>query len=337
MKLSKGMTLNNGCIRIRVFSRGLLVCDETLGPATPESISAAEIYLARIRQNIRAERLGLPAVDVEMKFRDAAKLYIKKWGEATDANGRIVHSTESLDKLRGVIEREFIPVFGNYWFDAIKPKHVQAWRDKLVARGVSGTSANRYQAVLGSIFTHIDQWSKLETITPVRRPSGSPVASVDTAETIKRERILTQYEFRKLLLAAETLGDHDGKQIIKYLFITQLNEKDLKSLRLGAPIVMLRSKTKQRIELPMTMMHQLNWINWLKRWQAIRTEAGLEDVQVRDIRKTSINVVSGEYDEVLVSQYAAHASTKTTRENYIVNNAEKLRPIAKKLTDWASD
>lgn len=327
MSLAKGVNVQNGYVRVRITHRGIVIEDRTFGKEDERTLQLASSYANKIYENLRDRRFGLKVREKEIKFSDAAKIFIDRWPKEIDANGKRKHSDEAARRTAAVIEREFIPYFEKYWYDSILPKHVKAWRSRALARGISGQSADKYQGVLGSIFSHLESWCKLEEIDPIKRPSENPCELVDKAGVVKRERLVTPYEVGKLYNSFKQLGDDNGAQIIYYLCLTMMNEKDLRKMQIGETVEIGRSKTGQAINLPMTMLHVLDWRNWLKRWQTARKLAGLQDVQLRDLRKAPINWVTGKHDATLVSQYAAHASVKTTRDNYIIDEAERLIPV----------
>lgn len=335
MKLPKGLSIANGYLRIRVFHRGIVVEDTTLGQATPKAIDDAQIYLSRIREKIRANRLNMPIKEREMKFPQVVKVFFDLWKEVRDPNGKIEHDAKAIANWRTVIDNQIMPHFESYYFDQIRPKHVMSWREKTLARGVGGTTANKYQAVLSSIFSYIDTWSKLETIDPIKRPADNPCTPVEKAPMVKRERVLSPYEFQKLKNAFRKLGDFDGEQISIYMVSTCLSEADLRSLKMGQTFDSKRQKSGVSVSVPITILTQLNWTNWRKRWNNARVEAGLGDLQPRDLRKTGLNWAKGHFDNKLISEYAGHASVKTTERNYLVKQNERMLPIAEYLLELA--
>lgn len=336
--LPKGLSVTpNGYLRLRVFHRGVVIEDKTLGPATPENASAASIYLSRIREKLFSNKFGLPIKEKEVKFNDIAALYLKLWCAEKDANGQVVHTAKAIKTTTNMVNGVLIPYFGKMWFDAIKPKDVVKWRAELLERGLSGTTVNRYQNVLSSLFSHIDRWSKTEAIEAVKRPTSSPTEPVEHAPMVKRERVPTPFEFKRLKLAFRALGDTDGEEICVYLVATALSEGDLRSMRMGQTVDLSRAKTGVDVSIPITLSVALNWQNWRNRWVAARKAADLDWLQTRDLRKFAINQLKGKFDLKLVSEYAGHASTKTTEASYTIKSNEQMIPLADELMKIARE
>ncbi len=113
-----------------------------------------------------------------------------------------------------------------------------------------------------------------------------------------------------------------------------LSLKDLKNLEIGQEIDILRSKTGVAVNLPIVNLTKLNFFGWRTRWEKARVLAGLEWLQFRDLRKVGCNVLVGQFNTKLISQYMGHATEKTTEKSYIVDQAEKLEPLAEHLDKW---
>lgn len=332
----------NGYLRIRVFHRGIPVVDESLGQATSKVIDDAQIYLSRIREKIRANRLNMPVKEREMKFPQVSEIFMNLWKKARDPNGKLEHDAKAVHSWQGIIDSQIMPYFEKYWFDQIRPKHIVEWREAILARPIrktnkspTGTTANKYQAVLSAIFSYIDSWSKLETIDAIKRPVDNPCAEVEKAPIVTRKRIVSLYEFQKLKNAFRTLGDFDGEQIVIYMVSTCLSEVDLRKLQVGHIFDSVRQKSEVPVTVPITLLAKLNWTNWRKRFNAARVLADLPDLQPRDLRTSGINWAKGNFPTKLISEYVGHTDEKTTHKHYFVLQSERMRPIAEYLLELA--
>lgn len=310
-------------------------------------------HLLEKRHEIRMGRFGVVGEAPRKRFAEVAHLFFDEWSKEKDADGQLKH--RGLDETRRVLDVNLIPYFGKLWYDEVRPLDVLRWREKRLKK-VVGTSVNREQAVLSSIFGHIDDWVKTETVPAFKLPhdadtgvSINPCSSVEKAPNRKRRRILTHYEAKKLKFAFANLNDTDGWEICKLALKSMLSTKDLRALELGQEIDINRAKTGVGVNLPIVYLKKLNWENWERRWDDAREKAGLTkfvlkvgpngrkyrvidkafaSIQFRDLRKTGINWLKGRHDLKLISEYAGHADIKTTEQSYTINQAEYLKPLA---------
>lgn len=329
--LPRGVRIDKGYVQVRIEHDGIRYM-KNFGRDSKLGRELAIIHLAEKRKEFLLGKAGIAPELPSKPFREVAEIYYTLWSAEIDPNGRPRHTDASKYNARLWLDKLFIPFFGDMDFDKIRPIDVQRWRDARV-KLVLGTSANREQATLGSLFSHIEMWVKSGKIKkPFKLPPENPSKFVEKAKTRKRERILTEYEARKLHLAFTGLADPDGWEICKLALQSVLSMADLRKLELGQTIDIERTKTGVPVDIPITVLVQLNWKNFRKRWEAARSEAGLSDVQFRDLRKTGINwIPAKQFGIKTVSQYAAHASVRTTEDAYILTQREELRPVAEYL------
>jgi integrase len=331
IQLPKGLRCNHGYLELLLSIKGRTYC-RTFGPHTREAQQIAEIHLSEKRKELLLGRFDMAPPMPRKKFPEVGRLWLSHWKDEREADGRLSHSEAALKEVERVLDKVFNPLFADHWFDEIRPIDIERWREREQTRGLAGTSLNRYQAVLSSIFSKVDRWIKTERIKPAFQvPKDNPSISVDKAPTVKRKRVLTSYEAKKLKLAFAQLNDGDGWEICKLALKSVLSLKDLRNLELGQEIDIERSKTGVPINLPVPVLVKMNWYNWRNRWERAREQAGLVDVQFRDLRKTGINWLKGRHELKLVSEYAGHADIKTTERSYTIRQAEYLEPLAKDL------
>lgn len=327
----KNLRCHKGYLELNLFVGGRHYC-RTFGEHTRESQKVAETHLADKKKEIFLDKFEMSLPLPRKKFYEVAKLWFSIWKEERYPDGSIKHNEESCYKVNWTIERILVPSFGNFQFDEVRAPDIANWRSAFMAKGRSGITANRYQAILGSIFSHIEKWVKTERIKPAFQiPKENPCKAVEMAPQRKRERILTKYEAKKLRMAFTQLNDLDGWDICKMALKSVLSLKDLKGLEIGQEIDLERSKTGVPVNLPITVLTQLNFKAWRNRWERARALAGLSDLQFRDLRKTGINWLKGRHDLKLISEYAGHSDIKTTQRAYTIKQSEYLAPLASDL------
>jgi integrase len=332
--LERGLCCDHGYIQVRLPQIGVF---KNFGRHTSDTEEIAKIYLAELRKRILMGKAGIKVEDPQRRFAVVARESVAFWRAERDGDGRLKHSDEAVYERIRVIEKELIPVFGPSYFDEVTTQSIEEWREALVVeRGISGTTVNRYQAVLSGLYSDMIKSVKAGKVkTPFRLPAENPCLHATWAATKKRKRIYSAYELKKLKLAFRTLNDDAGWAICELALKSVLSLKDLQKLESGHLIDTERSKTGVPITLPIAVLAKLDFSNWRKRWEAARAEAGLQDAQFRDLRKTGINeITGGNFDQKLVSQYAGHASVKTTEGVYQLRINEKLKPLADHLEEW---
>lgn len=329
--LPKNMKCDKGYLQVFMKHNGHSIC-KNFGTHTKMAEKVASIFISKQHELILNGKIGIGPKLESKKFSDVANAWFKLWEQETNPDGTVSHNKESCYKVRWTLNSVLIPQFGKYNFDEIKEVQIYKWRQGYVDRGLSGTTANRYQAILSSIFSHVDKWVKTERIKPAfKLPEVNPCDAVEMAPTKKRERILSKYEASKLKMAFMQLEDLDGWEICKMALKSVLSMKDLKNLEIGQEIDMNRSKTGVRVNIPITNLVKLNWFGWRTRWDKARDIAGLGDVQFRDLRKTGINWLKGKFDLKLISEYAGHADISTTEAAYTIKQSEYLEPLARDI------
>ena len=357
--MERGLRIVRGYVQVRLIIGGKYY-HKNFGPDSPLARELAGIHLSEKRKEILMNKAGITAELSTKKFKEAAKIWFKLWVNETNSDGTPTHNERSITETGRTIDRCLIPTFGKRDYDAIRPVDVQRWRLDLLKSGLSGTGVNRYQTVLSSIFNGIERAIKLEAIDAFKLPCDpetgkvwNPTKFVEKAPTVKRTRVLTHYEAKKLKLGFMQVGDPDGWEICKLALKSVLSEKDLRKLELGQEIDIERSKTGVPINIPIVHLVRLKWYGWRKRWQKATEAAGLakytiktdakgrkrrvldpafpEHVQFRDLRKTGINWLKGRHDLKLISEYAGHADIKTTEQSYTVSQSEYLKPLAEDI------
>lgn len=330
--LPKGLRLIPGnYLQVRVFSKGMAYT-KNFGKDSPFARELAEIHIAEKRKEILMGKFGIRRENESKTFAEVGEIYFQIWGTAIDPNGKSIRSLRNVDRTRAVFRRVLAASFGRREYASISPLDIQRWRETRLEK-VGGTSVNREQNVLSSIFSSIEQWIKLGKIDSFAIPEQNPCKFVEKAKIVKRERIASPYEISKLKLAAKELGDYSGCENICLALKTTLSDKDLRTLKFGDAVDLKRSKTGVRVLIPIIVTHHPDWTNWNPRWYKIREKAGCKDLQWRDLRKSGGNLLVGETDIKLLSQYMGHANQRTTEEFYTKVQQDKMAVLAKQLSD----
>ncbi len=275
----RGLRLVRGYTQVRIMHQGKYH-HKNFGVDSPLARELAQIYLAEKRKEILMGRFGASQKLTGKSFAEAARLYFERWSNEKDAEGKIAH--RAAQEAGRVIERNLVPYFGKIPYQAIKPIDIQRWREYRL-NTVLGTSVNREQAVLSSIFSHIERWVKTEAIPAFKIPLENPCKSVEKAPNRKRKRVLSIIELRALKEACYELKDLDMWEICGMALKSLLRKKDLFNLESGIEIDTTQTKTQNRIVLPVPVHSPLNYSNFRKRWESARRGARLEDCQFRQL------------------------------------------------------
>lgn len=326
--LPKGLRLDHGYVQVRLMHNGQIYC-RNFGKDSDLARELAMIHLSEKRKEILMGQFGIVKDLPQKGFAEVASLYLELWSMETTPNGLPKHTDVAIRNQKWRVERILIPYFGKMWYHEIRPADVQRWRDKRVLT-VEGTTANKEQIALSSIYTHIKTWIALEKIKAFKIPEIPFCEGVEQAQIKKRTRLLTTAELSILRSACEQYSDQDLWEIIKLALKSLLRTKDLIHLETGL-IDTIQAKTQRPIQLPVTVLRPLNYVNFRKRWEAVRRSANLLDVQFRDLRKTGANLLKlKNHSNKLISEYLGHSNTKTT-ELYMVQNSDHLKPLASDL------
>lgn len=343
-ELPKGLRIDRGYLQIRLFNDGKSYY-ENFGLDSEVARELATTKLNDLRKHLLLWKHKLienhpfeREVKIETKkFRDVANIYFSRWSEERDPEGMPKHTEKAKTTCRYVIDGTLLPFFGSMEYDSIKPSDVKEWRTNRL-KSVLGTTANREQNVLSSIFSHIETWVKTEQIKPFKLPIDpqtkqvcNPCEHIEKASNRKRERVLSTQELKILKEACSATNDTDLWEICKMALKSLLRKKDLMRLENGEDIDLTQAKTRVRIQLPVQVLRPLNYVNFRKRWEAIRKAASLLDCQFRDLRKTGANLLKlKNHSNKLISEFLGHTNTETT-ELYLIKNSDHLKPLAEDL------
>ncbi len=328
--LEKNLRCSGGYIQAFLKHAGRSI-SKNFGIHTKDSHKVATIFLHEKYKEILEKKIGIAPELPRKRFEEAVYVWFELWSRERKPNGKDAHSQGSRYKHERAIRSSLIPAFGSRWFDELRALDVYRWRHSLTDQGMKGTTINKYQSILGSVYSHTGNWTKTGQIKePFRQPPENPCLGVEMTPGEKREIVLSKYEAGKLKNAFMQLNDPDGWDICKMALKTVLSLNDLKALQAGKQVDIVRSKTGVTVDIPITAL-ALNWYGWRTRWEKARELAGLQSIQFRDLRKTGINWAKGRHDLKLISEYAGHVNIKTTEKSYTVKDNSSMEGIARDL------
>lgn len=182
-----------------------------------------------------------------------------------------IWSPKGLEKWRYTLECHLIPVFGDYYVDAIDQSVIDEWIDKtserVTRREISAASANTHRSVLSVVLPKV-------SIPPFRTPPGAETYTEEEPNALKPEDVP-----RFLGAMAELYPQHFG--IVFLALMTGLRPSSLRPLRRrgaepdilwdegvllirrsqtrGAAVGRTKTGRRQRLALPTEIVDVLRW------------------------------------------------------------------------------
>jgi integrase len=238
---------------------------------------------------------------------------------------------------RGWLDRHIIPKIGSMKVPEVQPRDVE----KVVhALSDHPTTANRVLAVISSMFTFA-----------IRRHMvrDNPARGIEKNREKNRNRHLSADELQRLggvLTTAETRGDNQaGIDAIRLLLLTGMRRGEVESLQwrfmdwdrgqislpdsktgekvvpLGQPALGLLSTIRERLEKAGTINddgfvfvgREGHLVGLPKMWRKWRSEAGLDEVRIHDLRHSFASVgASSGTPLFVIGGILGHKATATT-------------------------
>jgi integrase len=209
-------------------------------------------------------------------------------------------------KIRGYLDRELIPHFGDLKLSELCAQRIERWfRNK---SDEAPTSANRAYEVLRGMLNKGIHWGYLET---------NPANGIRKNRENKRKRYLSRSELTRLL---QYLSEHEPQSIetlIKLFLLTGIRHTPLRRLRweqvclLSGYIYLDNTKNGEDWRVPLSayaaeLLAKLprssvyvfpgRWpgscLDLDKIWQRIRIRTRLDDVTVHDLRRTCGSILA---------------------------------------------
>lgn len=342
MKTSKGISIDRGYVKIRIWPWGKKAkpYERGFGPATPENVAIAEFELRNIRNKIALGKFSIEAPTVPMTFQEVAALYISIYGAKKPPT--------ALRDLKYRIEG-LSAHFGPFCLHEIKakgtPNSVEVWRETRL-KSVTFATVNREQAVLSSLFNWAQECNALETLEKKillnpNCPNPCEYVSKPSERHRRRTRVMSPEEWDRLKLhLSERLLDHCYMALYSTLRL-----KDI-SMLAGAEIKgdilrKLQAKTGQEYQLPFTeslrtIAQRISARPYYGAWSVQKDfreacqAAHVKDLTFRDLRRTSVTYLDklGVRDTVQRDR-AGHSDSKTTELYRVADLSEQLDGIRK--------
>ncbi|MDE0418062.1 MAG: tyrosine-type recombinase/integrase [bacterium] len=300
-----------------------------VGDAASLSVEDARI---RARSMLAADRNGVHASSERILFEEVAEEVFRRYGRNW--------KPDTLRVNRGYFANQILPWFRGRPIAGVTTADVRAWFTSLHGTPVA---ADRSAPVLSVIMAQAETYGY--------RPEGSnPCKAIRRYRRKGRERFLSTEEVRKL---GEALSHHDENawmhaSIIRLLLLTGCRTSEIVTLRwreyrdghlhledskAGPRMVWLCTSARAILDLqPRTSC----WVfpsTWTSKsvsmssvggfWRNLRSEAGLQDVRLHDLRHTfaSIAIMTGE-NVLTVGRLLGHNDPGTTlKYSHITSDA----------------
>ena len=291
---------------------------------------------ATARDMLAAIRTGRPTSDEETLFEAVAETAFRRHGRNWKPS--------TLSKNRNYLRTQILPRFAGRQIAEITPQDVRDWFASMHATPVS---ADRSMPVLSVIM-------KVAEADGLRPEGSNPCRGIKRYRRQNRDRFLSDAEFGRLGRALREAGPSPAVPIIRLLALTGCRSSEIRTLRwsdfrdghvylsdgkTGPRTVWLSSAARDLLDgLPRTSRWvfpsgrtdgPLSIATLDRAWFRVRTEAGLRDVRLHDLRHAyaSVAVTSGE-TILAVGRLLGHRNPETTLKYVHHAEAEAGRAAA---------
>lgn len=310
-----------------------------IGPYPDISFEKAKREAVKLRSRVvvgenpleekQTKRLVPTVQELSVRYLDYVRTY--KRSHANDARALRLH---------------ILPKFGRMRLDEMEPEAIAAWFRKKVEDGLSPASVNFLHVVLGYMFKLAGQWK-------IPGAEVNPLGTIPHFEANNaRDRYLTAAETERVKAAIEASPNRQLRFIVPLLLLTGARKRelldakwehfDLEQRRWRVP----HSKGGKARYIPLSQS-ALDVLAQVPRWDdcsfvvpnpqtkkpykdifyvwnKARTEAGVPDVRIHDLRHTfASNAVSNGQSLYVVGQILGHARV-TTSQRYSHLSQESL-------------
>lgn len=310
-----------------------------IGPYPDISFEKAKREALKLRSRVvvgenpledkQTKRLVPTVQELSVRYLDYVRTY--KRSHANDARALRLH---------------ILPKFGRMRLDEMEPEAIAAWFRKKVEDGLSPASVNFLHVVLGYMFKLAAQWK-------IPGAEVNPLVTIPHFEANNaRDRYLTAAETERVKAAIEASPNRQLRFIVPLLLLTGARKRelldakwehfDLEQRRWRVP----HSKSGKARYIPLSQS-ALDVLAQVPRWDdcsfvvpnpqtkkpykdifyvwnKARTEAGVPDVRIHDLRHTfASNAVSNGQSLYVVGQILGHARV-TTSQRYSHLSQESL-------------
>lgn len=335
MKSVRGVYQENGYVKIRIwlgskYENGLekKPYRRSMGAWNNMNIQRAKNHIDEVRANFKNGIVPGPELKA-LPFPEACDIYFKlHW---TQKDGRTKKGIRNI----GYFMERFRKTWTARALHSILPSDIDKYVATRKEEGVKVSTVNRELAILSSMFSKIDEWVNRREIGPYLLPTSvqgasyNPATYVERASTVqfKRKRVATDDELRKVREYCDA-NDPEFLEIITRTILTGLRKNNAETANGKAQVGGIVSKSKGRkvFAFPLDFSRELNYKNFVRRWNRVRKECDMLDFTWHDWRHTSGTILSrlGFTDEEIQPFYN-HSSLEQTRD-YINRQEERVQP-----------
>ncbi len=235
------------------------------------------------------------------------------------------------DKLR--IDNRILPAWKGRKVISIKRADVSALHTRIGAD--TPYEANRVLALISKLFDLAEQWGFV--------PAGTtnPSAGIEKFKEKKRDRWVTQEEMPKLIQSINETESHSVKSALWLYLLTGMRKTELLALKwadvdlpnmllsvqdtksgsplylpLSVPAIKILVSIPHVIDNPYVFVGKVeghHLVNIDKPWRKIRSNAGMDDVRLHDLRRTVGSWLAQSGNSLhLIGKVLNHSNTSTT-------------------------
>lgn len=321
--LERGVVIDRarGYVYVR-FKRQGVVRKELIGRTTEaDAVDRANFRAQQIRHHRRADVPGFEARRERLLMEDASDLFLRLHGQKRQSTKGV----KQFARYTRLIKDAWC---GRY-ADTMTGDDMRDYRDHRQKQGVAGSTINREQTAIITMFNKLVEWRRVGQIPRnILLPDANPGRGVKKVNEDRfiRERLLTDEEYKNLWACA----DHRTRRIILAEMNLPLRLEDLKQLskkninyKLGK-FKGVQAKTGKEYSLPINEVmwdliktapadHILDFTGFERRWQRVVKRAGLKGLQFRDLRRTAATALhDGGKTLKTISAMLGHGAVTTT-------------------------
>lgn len=247
--------------------------------------------------------------------------------------------------------------FAKHYLETVSKVDIEEMRRYLIGMGLSPPTVNKYHMIMSRLYNKMEDYREAGTVqgidfSKIVLPAKNPCSKVKKVNETSYARRVTLSPFQYNYL--KQFADQDTRDDLDFLVFTQLRMGDASKITFedvdwhNYQIRLVQSKTITTTN-PSGVEHKVDltpeievliikrdritskgsplfpFVNWRKRFQALRKMANMPKLQTRDLRKlipSWLNEVG--YNKTLIADSLGHTTDRVTG-NYIVKSPKVLR------------
>ena len=331
-KLPRGIYIDRGYVFIRIFPNGQLFL-KGVGPAYDSKvINDAVAILSQYRTDIRLGKFNLEQETKRITVEDACNLF---WE---------LHASKSRSSKSFATYIKYMKeAFEGRFFDSLTYFDIEDYR-KRREQAVKASTVNKEQACITSVYNKLKEWVRIKKIKSVKLPVENPCRGVKKANEgeFARERVPSRQELVDAYKWCRQ-NDLDLWNAIEQAIITTQRKQDLIGLQKKTRVRGVQGKTGTPFSLPMVVETPASFVNFRRRWDALRTAMGwiretLEDgtpnekhTTWHDLRHVGPTMLAElDYSARVIKQFTGHVKEANV-ERYVNPRDGVLKPAIEDL------